>query len=1432
MHLDDDRLIADTLDEAEMEHLEVCPRCWFERRIAQRFSETEVADIAAPEALTTWSLPGYDALRWGGQSKFGTLAQAVDATGKQVEIVWVDEAVADSLRSREAPLARPPHPSLPEIVKIALEGDEAIVIRELFVGRDLLESRTSFAAVLLQVIDAVMALHAVGAAHGSIRAGAVRVDDEGRVMLMDAGLQVGDAESDTRAMMALATRVSRMNDELDPLDGCTNLAEVRQILEKIAEGLGGRYVDKQALGAGGMGEVRRVADPTLARDMAMKILSPEMANDPTARSRFLQEAQLTAQLQHPGIPAVHEMGELPDGRPYYTMREVRGRTLQQRLDNGDPERELLALLLRACEAVSYAHGRKVIHRDLKPANVMSGEFGEVLVLDWGLARVLDDPDTSVQTSRVGSALSTMEGTVAGTPAYMAPEQARGELKALGPWTDVYALGAMLYRILAGSPPYRGISGAEVVELVVAGPPAPPPYAAGLGEICMRAMSRDPSSRFADAGALVAALSSWLDTLDKLERAAADWQARDRSSALLWQSSALVDYAALVADRSLLSETERDFLRASAERTAGSSFGRLILAAGATAAAFVGLLTWDFAFAERVSTWEQVQDLGVGPEPVGSLSDDPGRAHFQVYRRGRLGRVIRYEYRNGSGALTTFRPWMRSLFRHEPRDEQIGDCQFEVHYDSDGGYLGTTVRDAYDQVTWRYQVDRDGVGELVNRFGYTVGAQRGAAFLKVVDVAEEGRVEISFRTTAGRPAVALNHASGIHFTRGPDRRVSRRTWVDSVGQPFGPLPDLDIFDPRYRGGPATWEEERSESARVRRYLDTEGRPTPNSEGCDAERYTFDERGREVTWECLLGGELANSRDGTASHRSTRDHVGAVVATERFDAEGRPSFGRQGYVGIRRKFDENGRPVELVKTDEAGEPMEHAGMVIVRQGFSDRGDMLWWRGFDAEGQPVLGGPGQAGGLMEYDALGNQTRAVIIGLDNKPMLSRKGWAEQRFVYDNLGVATAWSYHDVAGGPAYNEKGIHRIEREYDERGNDIRTRFVGTDGENVTDYRGVSERQDTWDERGNRIGIAYFDTTGAPTMSSRGYSAMSMAYDAHGQPIEDRYLDVEGAAINGPGGSAIQRYEFDAQGRFLGPSFHDSSGNLTVNLQDGSSDVTLTYLDDGSVLASNVGPDGKPAPVRPFASSYLTTRDRLGNIIEVSNREADGTPLTGAEGWTTQRQTYDANGHILTQSTFDKKGEPMDGPYGYAELRHVRDRHGNSLEWTFYDENGAPTIHGPLGYARRVQSFDAAGRILSRAAFDIQGKPAIFPPTRRQTMHGHHRAETARDERGNAIRVSLFDAEGNPTDEAMGYASQEQDFDEFRNATETRYFDAVGAPAEHGDGYQRVVQSYDPQGRLIRAEYFTADGEPGRRGHPEQAVRVLERSLTGQVTDQKWL
>ncbi len=367
---------------------------------------------------------------------------------------------------------------------------------------------------------------------------------------------IDDAAVEEDLDTAVADRLAGLKAERAQHEQDARAAEVeetKKLLGRLtaARSRSDRFELRGEVARGGMGVILRAWDSDLRRTLAMKVLpdgvDTKRDEEPQRPlTRFLEEAQVTGQLEHPGIVPVHELGVDGKGCAFFTMPLVRGRDFKRVLElvatgeEGWTQTRALGVVIKVCEAMAYAHSKGVLHRDLKPANVMVGRFGEVYVMDWGLARVMgrpdsrdlrlrpvsDDPpsvvvatDRSIAKSQTpGSPLLTMDGDVVGTPSYMSPEQAEGRIEELGPRSEVYAIGAMLYQLLTGQMPYvtsgSRISARTVLGMLLQGPPPDvlevvPDVDPELAAICRKAMRRRPLERYSNTQELARDIENFL-----------------------------------------------------------------------------------------------------------------------------------------------------------------------------------------------------------------------------------------------------------------------------------------------------------------------------------------------------------------------------------------------------------------------------------------------------------------------------------------------------------------------------------------------------------------------------------------------------------------------------------------------------------------------------------------------------------------------------------------------------------------------------------------------------------------------------------------------------------------------------------------------------------------------------------------------------------
>jgi tetratricopeptide (TPR) repeat protein len=356
---------------------------------------------------------------------------------------------------------------------------------------------------------------------------------------------------------------------------------------------GYRYVLHEPIARGGMGVVYRATDTTLGREVAVKVLQDRFSGSSAAAQRFVDEARIAGQLQHPGIPAVHDLGVLPDGRPFLAMKLVKGRTLSELLNERSSPVEgrgkFVAVFEALCQAVGYAHAHSVIHRDLKPDNIMVGAFGEVQVMDWGLAKVLgrDEPQparpepsavTEIRMLRESDGSQTQAGSVMGTPAFMPPEQAIGAIDRIDARSDVFGLGGILCVILTGQPPFVADT-AEATRQLAALAKLNEAFAnldacgadPDLVALCKRCLSADPNNRPGDAGAVARAVADLRAAADErarqaeLERARAEAATQEQVHRRRVQLALMVALGLLLAGAGAFAWWQNEQTRAGRER---------------------------------------------------------------------------------------------------------------------------------------------------------------------------------------------------------------------------------------------------------------------------------------------------------------------------------------------------------------------------------------------------------------------------------------------------------------------------------------------------------------------------------------------------------------------------------------------------------------------------------------------------------------------------------------------------------------------------------------------------------------------------------------------------------------------------------------------------------------------------------------------------
>ncbi|HKI21128.1 MAG TPA: tetratricopeptide repeat protein, partial [Isosphaeraceae bacterium] len=379
--------------------------------------------------------------------------------------------------------------------------------------------------------------------------------------------QIGDPAID-----ATLTHAAASSGSTEPEAGDDDDDRTASVVSGGAAADGQRFRLLRPHAQGGLGAVFVALDNELHREVALKQILDHHADDPVSRRRFLLEAEITGGLEHPGIVPVYGLGTYSDGRPFYAMRLIRGDSFKEAIEHfhGEPGRvsagsrsrsrkaktrganatplafhQLLRRFTDICNAIDYAHSRGVLHRDIKPGNVVVGKHGETLVVDWGLAKTTgrSDPSSDERTLTPSASSGdgeTLPGSALGTPAYMSPEQADGDLEALGPRSDIYSLGATLYCLLTGRPPFTGAEVGTVLRAVRLGEFAPPRQVdpaidRALEAVCLKAMALRAQDRYSSCRALADDVERWMADepvsawREPLSRRARRWARRNRTT---------------------------------------------------------------------------------------------------------------------------------------------------------------------------------------------------------------------------------------------------------------------------------------------------------------------------------------------------------------------------------------------------------------------------------------------------------------------------------------------------------------------------------------------------------------------------------------------------------------------------------------------------------------------------------------------------------------------------------------------------------------------------------------------------------------------------------------------------------------------------------------------------------------------------------------
>jgi YD repeat-containing protein len=1086
------------------------------------------------------------------------------------------------------------------------------------------------------------------------------------------------------------------------------------------------------LGRGGMGVVHQARHRDTGRLVALKVLRDALLDSPQQRSRFRTEAEALTRLRHPNVVSLIEAGE-QDGRPYFVMELVTGGSLDRRLaGQPQPVGEAAAMTETLARAVAFAHQHGIVHRDLKPGNILLGEDGTPKLNDFGLARQLD-ADTR----------QTASGAVLGTPRYMSPEQAEGRSDRIGPATDVWALGVILYEMLVGRPPFAGSGLIETLEQVRNLEPEPPSKAQpgvsrDLETICLKCLHKDPARRYATAEALADDLRRFQEDRPikarrvGLRERAVKWRRRHPVTAALAASAVLL----------LLSN------------------------------AALGLWYWDAYHRVKVTYHATYTSRYGVKEGVGCLTEQEARQRdvsYKVYRRA--GRVVRLDVVNGHGELTVAPEVAAPLEREsdlEPLDikQQGKPSRFEYSRNQRGELLEETAYDRNGNVVWALHYTAPTIAHFKTVPG-TVGTwagtglveglpqsrtRAGAAYLEFTWTSEGFEAEVRFLDRNGKATPDDGHTFGKRQEHDSRGLLVRQTWLDARGQPT-----------------------RHSRTRV---------------GVLA--FAYDERGNRIEEAYYApDGRPCLDRDGFHKGVGRYDERGNVVQEACFDVAGRPCLSRSGYHQRTRRYDERGNAIEQACFGVDERPcLTRVGFHRGTARYDERGNLIEEAYFDAADRPCLRKDGWHKRTRRYDERGNLIEEACFGTDGRPCLCKDGWHRGCGRHNERGKLIEETYFDTAARPCLHRDRFHRRSRRYDERGNRVEEACFGTDGQPCLSSNGWHRGTAEYDERGNLIQDAYFGVDRRPCLRKEGYHKGIGRYDERGNRVEQTSFGVDDRPCQCKGGFHKITDRFDERGNPIEQACFAVDGRPCAG-RAGFHKALGRYDERGNLIEeSYFDADGRPC--RHSDGYHKRTRryDDRDNVIEENCFGTDERPCRCKPGYHKGTGRYDERGQRIEEKYFGVDGQPCLHTDGYHRATIRYDERGNPVELTCFGMDGLPCL-ARIGAHRVTTRYDQRDQVIETTLSDVTNRKW---------------AQRFFDELGKVLRTTVFLYQNEQTIVHFGRAVAwlTRTIDDRNRVVEEAYHGSDGRLVRNRRGYARSTIAYAARGAAART-YFDVDGKP---------------------------
>jgi len=1163
-------------------------------------------------------------------------------------------------------------------------------------------------------------------------------------------------------------------------------------LQKMAEArlgvvLKGKYRLDRVLGIGGMATVY-AATHRNKKKVAIKMLHPELSVRENIRTRFLREGYVANTVDHPGAVSVLDDDVAEDGSAFLVMELLTGQAVDE-VAASEGGKAPLAMVVSIADALldvlGNAHDKGIVHRDLKPANLFLTSEGRLEVLDFGIARLHDE--------QVGDATATAAGTMLGTPAFMAPEQALAESTRIDAQTDLWAVGATMFALLSGENVHDGTNASQL--LVAAATKKARPVAsvadvpAPIASVIDKALSFDKAERWKSAKEMREALRAAAGTIAPLPKreAAASSRGHTPSSDVGFDATVAAPSGAtsgaITADaketpkRAEASQTPSPVSRDATKASEGiiprkKRNWRPIFAVAAAsvviAGAALGYRAWT---APRVHLCLAVQEMRDGPRCAFEVGAD-----VLAKRRAPLNRVTT---RGGKAVLVE-----HVTFAGYVDGEDF--ARAEIERDDNGALTSVKKYDRYGAIVqWQKWSDNGARCDYVDIDGKTPRRTEGRITTTKYEWDDQGRVKKKRHYgPTGHPRADEEGAYGEAYEWTDVPSVwSTMTYLGSDGNPAATTTGIASYHRKNDGTP--WSEYS--------VFDIHGKPAMRK-GSHIEKRSHD--ALEETGQSFFGleGEPIKNTD-------------------------------QAFHELRISWDAGKRAADWIIYDEHGKPQPVKDLWIwgLRRNYDDHGRVVLEEMLDGQGNLAINMNGWSALRTTYDDKDHPSVYEQLGPSRALIQTIYGYAKRELKHDAHNNRIEVRYFDDAGKPTLWKEGAAIERATFDDR--DLRLSRASFDGGDkpIATMHGFASERTKYDQKRNRIELAFFDAEDKPTLSDDGFAIKRWTYDDNDDLVAESYFDATGAPTPFQSQYATRKLVNDERGLVIEESFADVHGDPTL-VKAGYATVKRTRDRNGDVTEeSYFGKHGEPVMREGGYAKKKTTYDDMRRPVEVALFDAAGNAVKGSAGWATEKTTYDKRGLVVRVDHFDTTKAPSLCRDGRASIVRINDARGNMTEETSLDVAGKP-VATPDGYATKKNQYDERDMVSEEAFFAADGSPATG-------RAGWSVRRVRYDDFGKITEESFYDGKHEPfAPKGLTYASMRQHYDTRHLLIETSWFDGRGAAAPGADGAAVIRYTRDAYGRATETSYFDGTNTPTASKDGRIVVKTTFDTV-GHPTDEKF-